>query len=410
MDDYDLFLLVLGVAVLASAALPRVLTALPLSLPIVHVAFGIVLYLVVKDLPSPDPLQEGAATERVSELVVIISLMAAGLKIDRPVGWRRWAPTWRLLVLAMPATIALTALLGVVGLGLVGASALLLGAVIAPTDPVLASDVQVGGPNEGDEDEVRLALTSEAGLNDALAFPFTNAAIAALGGGAWFAGWVLDDVVVRLGVGMLVGVACGRALAWLSFRGAPSVRLAHTAEGIAAIGATLAVYGLAELAHGYGFLAVFVAAITLRGQERDHEYHAVLHDAADTTERLGSTLLLILIGGAVAEGGLASTGIAEVVAAGLIVLVIRPLVAWMSLARLGLEHRTRLTIAAFGIRGMGSVYYLAYAANHGDFEGIERLWTIVLLAVLLSVVIHGVTAAHAVRHAATHDQPSGRSL
>jgi sodium/hydrogen antiporter len=400
VDPYDVFLAVLGIAVLAAAVLPRVLGELPLSLPIVHVVIGIVLYSVVTELPSPDPLREGAITERVSEFVVIVSLMAAGLKIDRRPGWRRWGPTWRLLAVAMPATIAATAILGTVGLGLAGASALLLGSVVAPTDPVLASDVQVGGPNEGEEDDTRLTLTAEAGLNDALAFPFTNAAIAMLAGGAWVGGWLVGDVALKLGSGLVVGFVAGRALGWLTFRGSPEVKLAQTTEGIAAIGATLAVYGLAELAHGYGFLAVFVAAVVLRDHEREHEYHQVLHDAAETIERLGSALLLILIGGAVAEGGLSLIGPAEATVAVLIVVVVRPVTAWLSLTRSSLGRRERLTVSTLGIRGMGSVYYLAYAANAADFDDIGRLWSVVLLVILLSVVLHGATAARAIRIAA----------
>lgn len=409
LDPYHIFLAVLGVAVLGSAVLPRVLRELPLSLPIIHVAIGIALYVLVAELPSPDPLRQGAITERVSEIVVIVSLTAAGLKIDRRVGWHRWAPTWRLLALAMPATIAMTALLGWIGLGLAATSALLLGSVIAPTDPVLASDVQVPGPNEGDEDVVRLTLTSEAGLNDALAFPFTNAAIAAVAGGSWVGGWLVDDVVVKLVSGLVIGILCGRLLGWLVFRGSPNLKLAHTTEGIAAIGATLSVYGIAEIAHGYGFLAVFVAAITLRDCERDHEYHEVLHDGAETVERLGSALLLILIGGAVAEGGLAPIGLREAIVALLIVAVVRPLTAWLSLLRTGLDRRQRFTVAAFGIRGMGSVYYLAHAANTAEFEDVERLWAVVLLVILLSVVIHGATAARTIRLVANGEraQPSG---
>ncbi len=406
MDPYDVFLAVLGLAVLASAVLPRVLRDLPISLPIVHLLTGIGLYALVGDLPSPDPLREGAVTERVSEFVVIVSLTAAGLKIDKRWGWRAWAPTWRLLGLAMPATIAATALLGSFGLGLAASGALLLGAVLAPTDPVLAADVQVPGPNASEEEgETRRTLTAEAGLNDALAFPFTNAAIASLAGGAWLGGWLWDDVVVKLTIGLLVGIACGRILGWLVFRGSPQLKLAHTTEGIAAIGTTLLVYGVAELAHGYGFLAVFVAALVLRDHERDHEYHEVLHDAAETVERLGSALLLILIGGAIAEGGLAPVGPREVVVALLVVVAVRPIVAWLSLVRTPLVGRERLITAAFGIRGMGSVYYLAHAANAADFAEIDRLWAVVLLVILMSVVIHGATAARAVREV-VDDEPA----
>jgi NhaP-type Na+/H+ or K+/H+ antiporter len=397
MDPYVVFLVVLGAAILASSVLPRVVSTLPISLPILQVLAGVVLYLVVDGLPTPDPFDEGTITKRLSELVVIISLTAAGLKIDRRFGWRSWMPTWRLLAIAMPLTIAATALLGWGLLGLVPASALLLAAVLAPTDPVLAADVQVGGPNsEGDESDVKVTLTAEAGLNDALAFPFVNAAIAVLAGGSWVGGWLLEDVVVKLGSAFVVGVVCGRALGWLVFRSSPKTQLARTTEGVAAVGATLLVYGLAELAHGYGFLAVFIAALVLRDHERDHEYHEVLHDATESVERLGSAFLLLLVGGAIAQGGLGPAGWEEVGVAAALVLVVRPVFGWISLAGTGLHRAERSVIAAFGIRGMGSIYYFAYATVEHDFPGAGRIWAVVLLTIVLSVILHGVTASKAV--------------
>ena len=120
--------------------------------------------------------------------------MGAGLKIDRRVGWRSWGLTWRLLAIAMPLTILLLSLLSHWLLGLGAAAAILLAASLAPTDPVLASDVQVGPPKSGEEDETRFALTSEAGLNDGLAFPFVMCALALAetgrSGEPWFLQWL----------------------------------------------------------------------------------------------------------------------------------------------------------------------------------------------------------------------------
>jgi NhaP-type Na+/H+ or K+/H+ antiporter len=397
LDPYDLFLAALGLAVLAAAALPRLLASRPLSLPVVHLAIGGVAFWLIQDLPTPDPIGEDAVVERLSEVVVIISLMGAGLRLDRPLGWRSWSLTWRLLGITMPLTIAATALLGWAGLGLAPASALLLGAVLAPTDPVLASDVQVEGPGKGDDedDEVRSTLTAEAGLNDALAFPFTNLAVALAVGGSWLGGWVLDDVVVKLGIGLLVGVAGGRALAWATFRGAAGTALARTSEGIVAVGATLAVYAVAEVAHGYGFLSVFVAALILRNDERGHEYHEVLHTFADGVERIGSVLLLLLVGGAVARGALGPVGLAEAAVALALVLLVRPVAGWLGLLGTSPSRHERAVIAFFGIRGMGSVYYLAHATGQADFAEAERLWAVVLATIVLSVLVHGATAGAA---------------
>ena len=190
MDTYPLLLAVLGVAILMAAVLPEIISRLPLSLPIIYVASGMVLFSLPIGLEAPRPTSEDAGyAERLTEFVVIVSLMGAGLKLRRPIGLRTWGTTWRLLGITMPLTIGAIAALGSVGLGMPLATAVLLGAVLAPTDPVLASDVQLEGPSEDDaDDEVRFALTSEAGLNDALAFPFTNLAIAIAAGGSWFLG------------------------------------------------------------------------------------------------------------------------------------------------------------------------------------------------------------------------------
>lgn len=404
MDPYAVFLVVLGLCVVGGATLPRRLTRRPLSLPTMQVATGALLFAVVPTLPAADPISMPIVTERLSEFVVIISLAGVGLMIDRPCGWREWAPTWRLLALGMPATIAATALLGWAALGLAPAAAILLGAVIAPTDPVLASDVQVAGPNEGDIGEVPLALSAEAGLNDALAFPFVNLALAILAGGAWFGGWMLDDVIVKLGVGLVVGWLLGRALGWLIFVHLGDGWLSRRSEAIATVGATLLVYGVTELAHGYGFLAVFVAAVTVRSREREHETHELLHGATEAVENLGSALVLLLIGGAIVGGALSPLGWREVLVGVAVVAVVRPVACWLGLFGTYLDRRQRLVTAAFGIRGVGSVYYLAHAASEMDIPGIEHLWAVTIFIICLSLVVHGALAHQAVEYAGRGEQ------
>lgn len=402
--SYDIFLLVLGLCVIGAVTIPRHLSRRTIPLPALQVLAGGLLFWLVPTLPDVDPARSPVVTERLSELVVIVSLTGAGLMIDRAPSWRGWGPTWRLLAIAMPITIAATALLGWIGMGLGGAAALLLGAVIAPTDPVLASDVQVAGPNEGDVGEVPVALTGEAGLNDALAFPFVNAAIAMLAGGAWFGGWFLDDVVVKLSVGLAVGWLCGRGFGWLIFRHFDGRWLRSRTEAIATIGGTLLVYGVAEVLHGYGFLAVFVAAVTLRQHEPDHEHHEALHSAAEAVENLGSALVLLLVGGAIASGALAPLGWADILVGVAIVALVRPLAGGLSLLGSRLDRRQRFVASAFGIRGVGSVYYLAHAGAIADFDGMDRLWAVTIFVICLSLVVHGSLAKRAVEYAVENER------
>jgi NhaP-type Na+/H+ or K+/H+ antiporter len=398
VDPYVLTLAFVGAAILGAAVLPMLLAGRPLSFPIIYVALGMAVFALPLRLPTADPLAEGEVVERLTELVVIVSLMGAGLKIDRPVGWTSWRTTRRLLVLAMPLTIAGVAVLGWWAAGLAPAAALLLGAVLAPTDPVLAGDVQVGPPGGEAEDEVRFGLTSEAGLNDGLAFPFTNAAIAmaaagSAGVGSWLGAWVLDDVLAKLAIGLAVGVAGGRAVGAVLFRLPTTRRIAESTEGFVALATTLLVYGVAELCHGYGFVAVFVAAYVLRNHERDHEYHEVLHASSESVERLFSAALLVLLGGAVVDGALAPLTLRGAALGLAVVVLVRPIAGWLALLGTTMPQSERWALAFFGIRGIGSVYYLAYALNEAEFADPDQLWAIVAFVILVSVLVHGVSAA-----------------
>jgi sodium/hydrogen antiporter len=353
-----------------------------------------VVFALPLDLPVPDPLEHGELAEHLTEVCVIVALMGAGLKLDRPIGWRRWSSTWRLLAIAMPLTIVGTAVLGWWWAGLAPAAALLLGSALAPTDPVLASDVQVGEPTEDEdsEDEVRFALTSEAGLNDALAFPFVYAAITVAAHES-LVRWAAVDVVYKLAAGVLLGLGIGWLLGKLFFRASKeSIRLAKHAEGFVALAATFSAYGITELAGGYGFLAVFVCAVSIRASERSHDYHQVLHDFTEQIERLLTVLLLLLFGGAVVNG-LLSALTWRAAAVGLVLLfVLRPLAAWLSLRGSPGTKGEHAVIAFFGIRGIGSFYYLGYATAAATFAEAEELWALVGLVVIVSVVVHGVSA------------------
>jgi NhaP-type Na+/H+ or K+/H+ antiporter len=389
-------------------------------MPIAFLALGMLVFALPLGLPDADPLAHPRLTEHLAEVGVIVALMGAGLKIDRPLSRRRWASTWRLLAIAMPVTIASVGLLGWWWAGLVPASALLLGAALAPTDPVLASDVQVGEPTDeqDSEDEVRFALTSEAGLNDGLAFPFVYAAIAMAltagggwAGGRWIGEWALTDVAYKGVIGIVGGLLVGRLLGRLFFRAKRhSLRLSRHSEGFLALAATFLAYGLVEVAGGYGFLAVFVAARGIRSAERSHEYHQVLHDFAEQTERLLTVLLLLLFGGAVVGGLLAPLTWPTALAGLALVLVIRPLTGFLSLRGAPGRPAEHWVIAAFGIRGIGSFYYLAYAMTHAGFPGADLVWATVGFVVLVSVVVHGIAVTPVMRLLDRANERTGQSL
>ncbi|MET7750174.1 cation:proton antiporter [Micromonospora sp. NPDC005367] len=398
MEPVDVGFAVVGLGALLAGVLPRLLERRPLSMPIAFLGLGMAVFLLPTGLPVPDPLAYPEVATHLTEIGVIVALMGAGLKIDRPLSWSRWSSTWRLLAVAMPFCIAAVAVLGWWWAGLVPATALLLGSALAPTDPVLASDVQVGEPTDAEdsEDEVRFALTSEAGLNDGLAFPFVYAAIAVAGTslapGDWLARWFTVDVLWKVGIGVGGGLLVGWLLGKLFFHAPRQLRLARHAEGFLALAATFLAYGLVEVVGGYGFLAVFVAARAIRAAERTHEYHAVLHDFAEQVERLLTVLLLLLFGGAVVGGLLAPLTVPAAAVGLALVFVLRPLAGWLSLRGAPGRPAEHWVIASFGIRGVGSFYYLAYATTKADFAGADLVWATVGLVVIVSVLVHGIAA------------------
>jgi NhaP-type Na+/H+ or K+/H+ antiporter len=403
MNAYAATLFVFGAVVLATAWLPLVLRRMPLSLPICCLVIGMLLtWSPLTPLPRLNPLENRALAEHLTELVVIVALLGAGLKLDRPFGWRRWAVTWRLLGIAMPLSIAAIALAGWSILGLGAASALLLGAALAPTDPVLASDVQVGPPQTGKEDEIRFALTSEAGLNDGLSFPFVMAAVALAAqsesGLGWVGRWLAWDVLWRLAAGIGTGWVVGRILGYLTFEVPKAGRIARTGDGLAALGFTCLSYGATEAVHGYGFVAVFVTGLTLRNVERHSSFHGELHDFAEQIERLLMMVLLVCFGSVLAEGSLLYRVDWRVaLVAVLTLVVIRPLAGWISL--IGSRHSPaeKAIISVFGIRGLGSVYYLAYASGKANFPETERIWATVFVIIVASVALHGIAVTPVMR-------------
>lgn len=414
VDRYELLLGLIGVAALAAAWLPAYTQRRPISLPLVLMALGAVFFVLPLDLFDPDPRRHLQVTERLTEMGVIVALMGAGLKIDRPFGWRSWSTTWRLLAVTMPVTIGVTALVGLAA-GFGAATALLLGAALAPTDPVLASDVQVGEPTLDQEaspeaeEEVRFALTSEGGLNDALAFPFVYLAIRTADAGAepgtWLLTWFAWDLLGRIAIAVAVGWLVGKAVAVVSFRPPGPLRaLAETPQGFVAVAATLLAYGATEVVHGYGFLAVFITALVLRGAEPQHDFNAALHAFIEQAENLLVVGLLLLFGGSLVSGVLSDLTWTGALCAVLLVFVVRPACGLLGLWGSPLDRKERRVISFFGIRGFGSIYYLAYGLGASSFQHDGEAWAVVSFAIALSIATHGITATAAMRHV---DRPAG---
>jgi len=421
--------LLLGLSLLLATVLPHATRRIALSPPMALVAVGMGFGLLpMVDSISLDPQDHRDLVTHVTEFTVLVSLMGVGLAIDRVLdarswtSWRTWSPVWRLLLVTMPLTIAGTALRGWWVAGLAPAVALLLGAALAPTDPVLASDVQVGEPltedvdrPEGEDpseppdedDDIRFALTAEAGLNDGLAFPFVHLALLLLAGGFGLADaveWVGWYVVGKIVVGVAVGVAVGWLLGRQAFHArTDTLRLADVGEPLLALAALLTAYGAAELAGGYGFLAVFVCAMRVRDSERGHSYQRAMHGLVERLERLMTLLVLLVLGMAMTQGLLEHLDWRGVAVALALVLVVRPVTGYLALALRprdeawdgGLDRGEMAAVAFFGVRGVGSLYYLAYATSHEHVPDEPWLWSTVAFTVIVSVLLHGVTATPA---------------
>jgi NhaP-type Na+/H+ or K+/H+ antiporter len=393
IDASAVISLVLGLLVLLSAWLPMVVNRLPLSLPIVAVGIGFAAPHNPWMTRASALLLQERVLEHLVEFVILVALMGAGLRVERPFGWRRWQAAFRLLGIAMPLTIAAMAALCWAGLGLSWAAALLIAAALAPTDPVLASDVQAGPPGQEEGGEVRFALTSEAGLNDGLAFPFVVLAMtltAAPLGAAW-SYWLAVDVGWKIGCSAVIGYVAGRVFGWLTFR-LPRLKLSRTGDGLVAVGVTLISYGLTEMASGYGFVAVFIAAVTLRATDRSSDFHSAMAEFSEQIERVLMVLVLLVFGVAIGTGALDRLGWPEILASAALLLVIRPLCGWVSLIGTPLPPAARSLMAFFGIRGLGTFYYMAYALGRVDFPDPGRLWAIASFTVLASILLHGVAS------------------
>ncbi|SLN11076.1 K(+)/H(+) antiporter NhaP2 [Roseivivax jejudonensis] len=403
MDDprfgfevYHLLLAALGASLLVSFWLTHLVSSRPPASSALLIACGFATSLVFPGMfGAIDPLQSPELWETSAEIVVIVVLFATGLRIDDLGHKRLWRPTIRLLAVTMPLSVAAVAVLGWGLAGMTVGGAILLGAVLAPTDPVLAGDLQIGPPLGGREHPVRFALTTEAGLNDGLAFPFVYLAlhIAAVGvaPSVWLTEWLVWDVLYRIAAGALLGAAIGWILGRVLFRLPGRSTLAESGPGVLALAGVFLTYGLVELAEGYGFIAAFVAGLVCRRAEHSHAFHQRLHAFTVSIEHAVSAILLVFLGG-VMPSLLSYLDWSHAVIASALLLVIRPLTGWLGLIGTDFTRRGRLVISSFGVRGIGSLYYLGYASTHVEFVDEGSLWALVAFTIFASTVVHGLTA------------------
>ena len=410
LAPYHVLMAGCGLVIIVAYWLPRWISGKEPAASGLLIIGGLAVFGILPGVPEVfSPVIRPGLWEVTSEFAVIIALFGTGIRIDRIAGRGLWAPTVRLLAVAMPLCMIAVAAIGV-GTGLALGSAILLAAVLAPTDPVLAADVQVGAPLKGKEHPVRFALTAEAGLNDGLAFPFVYLAIIVVTMGmdlsAWGWEWLGFYLVYKIAVGVIAGVLAGKLLGGALFSFPRHNPLAETGSGVIAMAGVLFTYGITELFEGYGFIAAFVMGVVLRLQEHEHEFHGRLHSFSEALEHAVTAILLVLLGGAIPDL-LPYLGWREAIIGVALIFVIRPAFGMLALIGTGLTVKQRGVVAFYGVRGMGSIYYLAYAAGEIDLQEAGHLWATVVFAIVLSTLVHGFSAGSVVNAATS--EPDARA-
>ncbi|MES2369086.1 MAG: cation:proton antiporter [Pseudomonadota bacterium] len=393
-----------------------VLKRLPVTSAIIYLAVGLLVGPTFLDLFHFNPLKESALLEVLTEVAVLISLFSAGVKMPVPFSFARWRAPVLLATVSMVLSVGMVAAFAYYLLGLPLGAGVLLGAILAPTDPVLATDIQSRHP--GDRDQLRFTLTSEAGMNDGTAFPFVMLGMGLLGLheiGDFGLRWAAVDVLWATVGGIAIGVAAGAALAHLGWklRGEPHKHeLLDDFLGLGLIGL---VYGLTVQVHAWGFLAVFFAAVALRQTElRLANRHspglrsAQAVERADSAnpdpavsptvsqgalifkehlERLSELMLVLLLGGTLYPDSWSWQAVALAL---FLFMVARPLSVFIGLLGTRASWRMHGMAGWFGVRGIGSLYYLMYAIQHGLPEPLAlELMQLTLIVVTLSILMHG---------------------
>lgn len=393
MESYNLILFLLGVIGFLIAWLTIELEDRVISFPMIMVVLGGLFYSLPFNLPDPDPNAQNNLVLHLTELAVILSLMGTGLKIYKAFTFSNYRVPFLMILITMIGCILTVAFTGWLLAGLLPASALLMGAVFAPTDPVIADKVQVGF-EEKEEHPVPFSLTAEAGLNDGMAFPFTWLAILVASYGIaeseWMIDWMLYDILYRIGVGGILGFFLGRVLAYLLFTLPEKYGLPLIRREFLAIACTFLVYSLTEAIHAYGFISVFVAGLTLHHFEREHNFHKTMHDFIEQIEKVLLAIVLFLLGGYAVTYMFTYLYWQAVLLVLAFIFIIRPIFGRMALFNAAMSRKEKWVVSFMGMKGVGSFFYLAFGLQEANFGNNEQLWATTGFLVLASVLIHGI--------------------
>jgi len=368
------------------------------STSVVYLGLGAIgaVALHLLNVTPLDPIDDAPEFERLTELALIVAVFAGGLTIEANVRRRSIVSVAVLLIVVMPLTIAAVAAFGYYAIGLSFGAALLLGTILAPTDPVLAGDVGLGPPGSDPEGEPRFSLHTEAAINDGLASPFVLLGIfvAVEGGTGWIGEWILADVLYAGGVALLLGAAAGAGAAWCTTKLRAGGFMDADLDAFAALALILLTYGLSELLGAYGLLALFAAGFAFRRYEYEHEIHEGIHTGAHTAETLLELAVLLVLGSMLTLDGLGNPGWTGWLLAPLLLLVIRPALVLATSGPGLASWRERFFLGFFGTRGVAALFYAAIVAESGALSIEETrvvVWTVVA-CVVVSIVVHGISA------------------
>jgi len=406
-ENYNYILLIAGIVALFAAIIPVLLQKKYTSAPIIYLIIGAAVYALASNYEIK-PLDHLEEIKHITEFVILVALANAGLRIKEPFKWKTWKNAFRLLAIAMPITIVAATFLGWWIVGLAPATALLFGALISPTDPVLASELQTSEPGEEDTSQSKLGLTAEAGVNDGLAFPFTYLAIFAATKGldykSWIGEWLLHEFVIKIALGVIVGLITGWLLCKVVFSISSDHRtLGRISRGILSVALLSLPYAVTEYVGGYGFLAVFFAACMFSNYEKHSKHISSLHNFNEELESFVVAVIFITIGFFIAFHYRILFDIEIIGTAVIMVLVVRPIAGFLSLINTELNPFQKFVLSFYGIRGIGSLYYLAYALAAAPFADPKKLIAVTTATIFFSVIIHGITARHAQKRIRKYD-------